>query len=109
MTEELEIVRGSGNVWRDFGYPDADIRQAKSVLAARIIGVLDHRNLSTRQAAKLTGFAAADFSRIRNADFGRFTLDRLIRMLHALDQEVEVAVTVRRKPQGEKSQLPAHP
>jgi hypothetical protein len=34
-------------------------------------------------------------SRVRNADYGRFTLDRLIRILHALDQQVEVAVTVR--------------
>jgi predicted XRE-type DNA-binding protein len=95
MTDDLELVRGSGNVWRDLGYPDADIRQAKSILAGRIIAVLDDRKLSTRQAAKSTGFAAADFSRVRNADFGRFTLDRLIRMLHALDQQVEVAVTVR--------------
>jgi predicted XRE-type DNA-binding protein len=95
MTEDLERVRGSGNVWQDFGYPDADLRQAKSMLAARIIGALDERKLSTRQAAKFTGFAAADFSRVRNADYGRFTLDRLIRMLHALDQQVEVAVTVR--------------
>jgi predicted XRE-type DNA-binding protein len=61
---------------------------------SRIIGALDERELSTRRAAKLTGFAAADFSRVRNAD-GRFTLDRLIRILHALDQPVEVAVTVR--------------
>ncbi|MGH6903425.1 MAG: helix-turn-helix domain-containing protein [Geminicoccaceae bacterium] len=95
MSHDLELVRGSGNVWRDFGYPDADIRQAKGMLAARIIGALDDRKLSTRQAAKLTGFAAAVFSRVRNADYGRFTLDRLIRMLHALDQQVEVAVTVR--------------
>ena len=94
MTDDLELLRGSGNVWQDFGHPDADIRQAKGMLA-RIIGALDDRKLSTRQAAKLTGFAAADFSRVRNADYGRFTLDRLIRMLHALDQQVEVAVTVR--------------
>lgn len=97
MNEELELVRGSGNVWRDFGYPDADIRQAKSIIAARIVGALDERKLSTRQAAKTTGFAAADFSRVRNADYGRFTLDRLIRMLHAVDQKVEVAVTVRQR------------
>lgn len=107
MTDDFELVRGSGNVWRDLGYPDADIRQAKSVLAARIISVLDDRKLSTRQAAKSTGFAAADFSRVRNADYGRFTLDRLIRMLHALDQQVEVAVTVR--PRIQPPPHSAHP
>lgn len=85
MKDELETVHGSGNVFRDFGYPDADIRQAKGLLAARIVGILDDRALSTRKAEKLTGFAAADLSRIRNADYGRFTLDRLIRILNALD------------------------
>jgi predicted XRE-type DNA-binding protein len=103
MSHDLELVRGSGNIWHDFGYSDADIRQAKGMLAARIIAALDDRKLSTRQAARLTGFAAADFSRVRNADYGRFTLDQLIRMLHALDQQVEVTVTVR--PRNER--LPA--
>lgn len=92
--DKLEVVRGSGNVWKDFGYADANIRQAKDILAAEIIGILDQRKLSTRKAHDLTGFAAADFSRVRNADYGRFTLDRLIRMLNALDGEREVTVTV---------------
>ena len=100
MTDDMELIQGSGNVWRDFDYPDADIRQAKGKLAAKIIGALDERKLSIRQAAALTGFAAADFSRVRNANYGRFTLDRLIRMLHALDQKVEINVTVRRRPPG---------
>jgi len=90
MSEDLETVHGSGNVFRDFGYPDADIRQAKSLLAARIFGVLDDRALSIRKAEILTGFAAADYSRIRNADHGRFTLDRLIRILNAHDATLEI-------------------
>jgi predicted XRE-type DNA-binding protein len=92
--DDQKLIEGSGNVWRDFGYPDADIRQAKGIIAARIIGALEDRKLSTRKASDLTGFAAADFSRVRNADYGRFTLDRLIRMLGSLDQNLEVQVTV---------------
>lgn len=94
--QDFDLVRGSGNVWRDFGYADADIRQAKGTIAARIIAVLDERALSTRAAARETGFAAADFSRIRNADYARFTLDRLIRMLHALDDGAEVRLQIGR-------------
>jgi len=95
----MELNHGNGNVWRDFGYADADIKQAKSIIATQIIGILDDRKISTRQAAKKTGFAVADFSRIRNADFGRFTLDRIIRMLHALNDELEVTVTIQSRPQ----------
>ena len=92
----IELVHRSGNVFRDFGDPEADLKQAKAVLAARIIAVLDDRGLAVRKAASLTGFAAADFSRIRNADLGRFTLDRLMKMLAALDANARVTVKVSR-------------
>lgn len=90
--EDFELVRGSGNVFRDQGEPDADIKQAKALLAAQIIGALDDQALSVRKAATLTGFAAADFSRIRNAELGRFSIDRLIKVLAALDDGIEVSI-----------------
>ena len=40
----------------------------------------------------MTGFAAADFSHIRNASLGRFTLDRLMKILAALDGSIRVTV-----------------
>ena len=49
----VELVRGSGNVFRDFGYPDADIHQAKAILAAKIIGVLDKQEISVRKPGRL--------------------------------------------------------
>ena len=98
---EFELVEGSGNVFRDLGDPDADLKQAKALLAARIVAVLDDRGLSVRAADARTGFAAADFSRIRNADLGRFTLDRLIRMLSALDRGVRISMQVHRRQENE--------
>ena len=91
---ELELDYGSGNVFRDLGDPDADLKQAKAVLAARVISALDGRALTVRKASAATGFAASDFSRIRNANLGRFTIDRLIRMLAALDSAAGVTVHV---------------
>ena len=91
---EFEVVRGSGNVFRDFDEPQADLKQGKAILAAQIIAVMDERKLTVRKAAAKTGFAAADFSRVRNADLGRFTLDRLFRMLAALDRDIKVTVHV---------------
>ncbi|MEJ0046641.1 MAG: helix-turn-helix transcriptional regulator [Rhodospirillales bacterium] len=92
--ETLEIVRGSGNVFRDFGYPDADIRQAKALMGTQIIRILDEEGLSTRQAEARTGVSHSDFSRIRQAKFSRFTIDRLMAILVGLGQEVEVSVAV---------------
>lgn len=93
MSEELELVHGSGNAFRDFGLPGADAEQFKSILAAQIIRVLDRRGLTVRAAAEVTGVAAADFSRIRHAKLDRFTIDRLMNILDRLDQGVEIAVT----------------
>ena len=101
MTEsDFELVEGSGNVFRDFDDPLADLKQAKAILAARIIAVPDDRGLSVRRAASLTGFAAADFSRVRNADLGRFTLDRLMKMLAVLDRSIKVTVRIDPRPAG---------
>ena len=73
--DDFELVRGSGNVFRDFGRPNADLEQARAILAARIIGVLDDRKLSARAAEKLTGVAHTDLSRIRNAKLDRFGME----------------------------------
>lgn len=90
--EDFELLRGSGNVFRDHGEPDADIKQAKALLAAKIISSLNEQVLSTRRAASLTGFAAADFSRIRTADLGRFSIDRLIKILASLNNSIMVSI-----------------
>ena len=90
---DLETVRGSGNVFRDFGEPDADVKQAKAMLAARIIGILDDRKLSTRQAGELVGIDQSEFVRIRRAKLDRFTIDRLMRIVSRLDPQVRMVVS----------------
>ena len=95
-SEKLEVVRGSGNVFRDLGRKSADAEQFKAVLAAEIIKALDREGLSVRAAHERTGIAAADFSRLRNANLGRFTVDRLMSILNRLGSRVEVKVRLRR-------------
>ncbi len=93
--EKLALVRGSGNVFRDLGRENADLEQLKALLAAEIIKALDREELTVRAAQARTGFAAADFSRIRNADLNRFTVDRLVSILNRLGSRVDVKVRVR--------------
>ncbi len=94
--KKLEVVRGSGNVFRDLGHKNSDAEQFKPILAAEIIKALDREGLSVRSAQGRTGIAAADFSRIRNADPGRFTVDRLMSIINRLGSRVEVKIKVRR-------------
>ena len=92
---KLEVTRGSGNVFRDLGRANADVEQFKAILAAEIIKALDRQELTVRGAHDRTGIAAADFSRIRNADLGRFTVDRLVSILNRLGSQVEIKIKVR--------------
>jgi predicted XRE-type DNA-binding protein len=94
--DRLKVARGSGNVFRDLGHENADIEQFKAILAAEIIKMLDREGFTVRHAHERTGIAAADFSRIRNADLGRFTVDRLMTIINRLGSRVDVKVKVRR-------------
>src|SRR5437764_3680235 len=93
--DNLELVRSSGTAYRDFARPNADLEQARAITAATINRIIDARKLSTRAAEKLTGVAHSEFSRIRNTQLGRFTLDRMIAILGKLDRDIEVSVCFR--------------
>lgn len=91
---DFELVRGSGNIFRDFNLPNPDLEQFRSILAAQIIKTLDARKLSVRQAQEATGIDAGDFSRIRRVKLDRFTVDKLMTILGRLGQEVQLDVKV---------------
>lgn len=93
--EQLELIHGSGNIYRDFNVADADVRQLKAILAAEVIKTLDRGKLSVRKAQGITGIDAGDFSRVRNADFRRISVERLMAMINGLGSRVEVKVKVR--------------
>ncbi|WP_352624044.1 MULTISPECIES: XRE family transcriptional regulator [unclassified Mesorhizobium] len=74
------------------GDPDADTKQMTAFLAAEIIAALNRRHLTVRAAAEVTGVRPSDISNIRNARLGKFTIDRLVRVLNRLDRKVTVTV-----------------
>ncbi|MEW6234924.1 MAG: helix-turn-helix transcriptional regulator [Candidatus Omnitrophota bacterium] len=102
MSEKMELMHGSGNIYRDFNRPDADVRQTKALLAAAIIDVLETQNLSARKAARLTGIDHSEFVRIRKPDLKRFTIDRLIAILNKLDRKVDITIAVEARSQNNR-------
>jgi predicted XRE-type DNA-binding protein len=106
-TDDIELVRGSGNVFADFGAPDAGLRQLRAILAAEIVKTLDAERLTVRDAEARTGIAAADFSRIRQAKLDRFTIDRLMRILDRLNRDVSVTISVARRGRSSGRSLPS--
>ena len=90
MSDDFDVLRGSGNVFADFGDPDAEAKQMKAQVAAEISGTMNRRELSIRAAAKIAQCDPADIQRIRNADLSRFTIDRLMRVAFRLGQRFEI-------------------
>lgn len=86
------ITRGTGNVFADLGFPDAAGRQARLRLAHALNQLIDSRGLSERAAAKALGVTVTQFSALRGYKLAGFTIERLIKLLAALDRDVEIVI-----------------
>lgn len=95
------ITRGTGNVFADLGFPDAAERQAKLRLAYALNQVLDAGKLSQAEAAKVLGVTQPKVSALRNYKLSGFSVERLMNLLTAVDQDVEIVI--RQKPRSRKA------
>jgi predicted XRE-type DNA-binding protein len=90
--ESATITRGSTNVFEDLAYPDAAERQAKLRLAYALNQVLEHRGLTQTAAAALLGLSQPKVSALRNYKLAGFSVERLMNLLTALDQDIEIVI-----------------
>ena len=86
------IVRGTGNVFADLGYADAEERQTKLRLAYAINGVIARRRLTQAAAAEKLGINQPKVSALANYKLDGFSVERLMTFLTALDQDVEIVI-----------------
>jgi predicted XRE-type DNA-binding protein len=94
------VTRGTGNLFADLDFPDASERQAKLRLAYALNQVLDGRKLSQDDAAKVLGVTQPKVSALRHYKLAGFSVERLMNLLTALDQDIEIVI--RRKPRSRK-------
>jgi predicted XRE-type DNA-binding protein len=95
------VTRGTGNVFADLGFSDAAERHAKLRLAYALNQVLEARKLSQADAAKVLGVTQPKVSALRHYKLAGFSVERLMNLLTALDQDVEIVI--RRKPRSRKA------
>ena len=92
------ITRGTGNVFADLGYADAEERQTKLRLAHAINAVIARRRLTQEAAAGKLGINQPKVSALANYKLDGFSVERLMTFLTALDQDVEIVI--RKKPRS---------
>ena len=90
---ELKITEGSDNIFRDLGLPNAEELLAKAKLAVEITVIIKDRGISQQQAARITGTSQTKISDVVRGNLDQFTLDRLIKMLMAFDQDVRIELS----------------
>ena len=95
------IIRGIGNIFADLGYPDATERQAKLRLAHALNQVLDQRTLTQAEAAKVLRVTQPKVSALRHYKLAGFSVERLMTLLTALDQDVDIVI--KRKPRSRRA------
>jgi predicted XRE-type DNA-binding protein len=96
MKKKIAYEIGSGNVFADIGLPNAEEHLVKAQLVYRISGLMKARGLKQVDAAKLLGVKQPDISKMLRGDFRQFSVERLLRFLVALGQDVEIVVTPHR-------------
>ena len=87
-------------MFADLDFPDADELAAKVDLARTIRHVVEERGLSQRAAAPLVGVTQPELSHLWQRRLDGFSIDRLCRMLRALDHDVRIVV--RPKPRSRR-------
>jgi predicted XRE-type DNA-binding protein len=83
---------GSGNIFADIGLPNAEEHLIKAQLVYKIDTLMQARGLKQSEAASLFGVRQPDVSKMLRGDFRQFSVERLMRFLVALGQDVEIVV-----------------
>jgi predicted XRE-type DNA-binding protein len=88
---------GSGNIFADLGLPNAEEHQLKAALVVQLSRIMKQRKLSQVDAAKLLGIKQPDLSKILRGHYRGYSVARLMRMLTAFNQDIEITTRPHRK------------
>jgi predicted XRE-type DNA-binding protein len=89
---EVDYVVSSGNVFADLGLPDPEEALAKAELANKISVLIQERKLTQAKAAKLLGIDQPKVSMLLRGRLTGFSLERLMRFLLLLGQDIKISV-----------------
>lgn len=95
---EIEVTPSSGNVFADLGFEQPEEELAKAKLAVHIWKIINDRRLTQTAAGKIMGLDQPKVSALLNGRLTNFSSDRLMRLLAALGEDIDIVV--RHAPKG---------
>lgn len=102
-SSRIQIEEGSGNVFADLGFANAEQELIKAHLTLQIYKIVKARKLTQARAAEILGIRQPHVSLLMRNRSGSFSVERLMEFLTDLGQDIEIRVKPTRKPQGQVS------
>ena len=97
-------TRGSGNIFAELGLPNAEEHQLKAALVVQLKRLMAEREITQTEAAKMVDMKQPDLSKVLRGHFKLVSVEKLMRMLTAFDQDVEITIKPHRK-RGEAGRI----
>ena len=104
---ETNVQAGSGNVFADLGFADAEAHIVKAELVIRIDAIVRQLGITQTEAARLLDLSQPDVSRLFRGDFREYSLGRLLRLLAALGRDIDIVIRQPRSASGGKLRIVA--
>jgi len=103
MGKEMTYTVGSGNIFADLGVDEPEEHLTKAQLVSRIADTIAARDVTQARAAEILGVPQPKVSALLRGDFTGFSLERLFRLLIALDNDISIVVEPKSKEHGHVS------
>ena len=102
MSQTIQFEESSGNVFQDLNLPDADELYLKATLGFEVFQIIEKRELTQTEAAKILGVDSAEISPLKNGQFNGYSVERLITFLTRLNRDIEIRIIPSENAVGEQ-------
>ncbi len=94
MNAPLKITKGSGNVFRDLGFPEGEAQNLllRTDLMIKIEQLIKKSGLIQSEAAKVLGITQPRINDLLKGRIEKFSLDALVKMVARAGMEVKMTV-----------------
>jgi len=101
--DSIAYTVGSDNVFADLGIAEPEAHLVKAQLVGRIADALAVRGLTQKHAAEVLGVSQPKVSALLRGDFTGFSLERLVRLLIVLGNDIAIIVEPKSREHGHLS------
>ena len=84
--KDQNVLIGSGNVFRDLGHPNPELKLKKAKLVYNINERIEQCHLTKKQVRQILNLSESHRKRLRSGDFAFFNLKQLQEFLHQIER-----------------------